>query len=96
MKILDSIRNFAPSIPGMMMDIIGGTAGLFLPGYGRSSFAHLREGNLEGAYASAAINYLGVDVYGNSNTFGNMWSRASGMKIAILGKVVKALYNELV
>ena len=95
MKILDKIRDIAPTIPGLIITIVSGFAGLAMPGYCKSAIGHLRDGNIEGAFGSAGYNYLGVDLYG-PNTFGSMWSRAKGLKVAIMGQFAKALLTELI
>jgi hypothetical protein len=94
MKLLDKIRDFAPTIPGLVITIVAGGAGLAMPGYGKSALAHLKDGNVEGAFASAGYNYLGVDLHG-PNTFGSMWARAKGLKVAIAGKFAKMLLAEM-
>jgi len=96
MKILDKLRAFSPTVPGLVIDIVSGGAGLFMPGYGKSAAKSLSQGDWEGAFGSAGYNYLGVDMYGSNNNIGTMWNRAKGLKVAIWGKIAKTLLSELV
>jgi hypothetical protein len=94
-KILDKIRSEAKSIPNTIIDIGSGLAGLFMPGHGGSAARHIANGNVEGAFNAATLNYVGIDVMGGGNSLGNMIRRAKGTQAVIIGKLFKGLVNEL-
>jgi len=93
---LEKLRGVADSLPGLAIDLTAGLAGAFLPAPGsRSAASSLMSGDFEGAFHALGYNYVGFDSYGGPNGFGVMWKRATGFKIAILGKLFKSLYGDL-
>jgi len=95
MKILETIRGISASLPTLIIDIVSGGAGMFMPAPGsRSAASSLMAGDFEGAFHAAGYNYVGVDTYG-TNGFGLSWKRAAGLKVALVGQLFKAIYNDL-
>lgn len=94
-------RKFTPG-PISIMRWIADTAGLFMipitgtAGTGQTPAAALMEGDFDAFYHRAAMNYTGVDTWGNlSNDFGSMLKRASGAKVAILGNLLALVFGEM-
>ena len=91
--IWGKISALASDIPGMMISIGSGFAGLLMPGPKGSAAANLLNGNIEDAFGAISYNYAGVNVYSNQNDLGSMLKRAKGTWAAVAGQLLKSIYK---
>jgi len=79
---------------------VGATAGLFMPHYyandGVGPIQRFLEGNYTDGFHRLAMNYVGVDTYGNTpNDVFSMLMRARGLHAAIAGGIVSWIASKL-
>ena len=87
------VSRLANDVPGMMITIGSGLAGLLMPSPTGSAAANLLNGEFEGFFDAVAYNYAGINTKSNENSLGSMFRRAKGAWAAIGGKILKSVYQ---
>lgn len=92
-SIWSKVSRLASDVPGMMITIGSGFAGLLMPSPSGTAAANLLNGELEGFFDAVAYNYAGVNTKSNSNSLGQIFKRAKGTWAAVGGQILKAVYH---
>ena len=92
-SIVAKISGLASDVPGMMISIGSGFAGLLMPSPSGTAAANLLNGELEGFFDAIAYNYAGVNTKSSENGLGQMLRRAKGTWAAIGGQILKSVYK---
>lgn len=87
------VSGLASDVPGMMITIGSGLAGLLMPSPSGSAAANLLNGEFEGFFDAVAYNYAGINTKSGQNSLGLMFKRAKGAWAAIGGKILKDIYT---
>ena len=91
--IWSKVSRLSSDVPGMMITIGSGLAGLLMPSPSGSAAANLLNGEFEGFFDAIAYNYAGINTKSNQNSLGSMFRRAKGAWAAIGGKILKSVYQ---
>lgn len=92
-SIIAKVSRIASDIPGTMITIGSGLAGMLMPGPNGSAASNLLNGNFEGFFDAIAYNYAGVNTKSNNNNLGTVFTRARGAWVAVGGKILKSVYQ---
>jgi hypothetical protein len=90
---LAKISRLASDVPGMMITIGSGLAGLMMPSPSGTAASNILNGDFEGFFDAVAYNYAGVNTRSNNNGIGQVMVRAKGTWAAVGGQILKAVYN---
>ena len=87
------VSTLSGNIPGMMIRIGSGLAGLLMPSPSGSAASNMLNGEFEGMFDAIAYNYAGINTKSNQNSLGSMFRRAKGAWAAIGGKILLSVYE---
>lgn len=92
-SIWAKVSQLANDVPGMMITIGAGFAGLLMPSPSGSAAANLLNGEFEGFFDAIAYNYAGINTKSSNNSLGMSFRRAKGAWAAVAGKILKSVYQ---